>query len=397
MLAFLVAAISVSASFEGGSVGRVEHVAPDYLKCAVKGQADQNNRNRQANWYYFRLDGLPQREVRMDLTDLVGKYNFRPGSHSVTRNSRPVYSYDNRTWKHFTDEQSSWDEKAIVLTIRFRPERSTMWVAHMMPYTTRELNRLIKDVGGHPHLKRSVAGKTVHGREIPLLTITDNALPEAGKKVVWLMARQHAWETGTSLAADGAVRFLLSKEAEAEKLRRATIFQVLPVFDMDGMIEGAVRFNVNGYDNNRNWDTVDPKLMPEIAGTRKTMLDWLDAGHRIDLFLAMHDTESVDYVSGPITKGGPAMKAVADDLVSRLRATTSFYDPKSPRDSMGQAVGKGRMTVYQGLFTERKVPAFGMELMVERHPQLGRPRTEEDFREFGAGLAKCLAAAAGSR
>jgi len=398
MLAFLLATIAVSASFEGGSVGRVEHVAPDYLKCAVKGQADQNNRNRQANWYYFRLDNLPASEVRIDFTDLVGEYNFRPGSHSVTRNSRPVYSYDNRTWKHFTDDQASWDEKEIQLTIRFKPERRTMWIAHTMPYTRRELDRLLKDVGGHPHLKRSVAGKTVHGREVPLLTITDPSVPESGKKVVWLMARQHAWETGTSFAADGAVRFLLSKDAEAAQLRRTTIFQVMPVFDMDGMAEGAVRFNVNGYDNNRNWDTVDPKLMPEIAGTRQTMLTWLDAGHRIDLFLAMHNTENTDYVEGPISRGGPAMKAMADDLVSRLRATTNFYDPRSPRDSMGRGtIDKGRMTVNQGLFSERKISAFLMELMVEKHPGLGRPRTAQDFSEFGAGLAKCLAAAAGSR
>src|SRR5512139_375685 len=100
----LAAAIAVSASFEGGSIGRVEQAAPNHLRCAVKGQADQNNRNRQANWYYFRLDGLPKGEFRIDFTDLVGEYNFRPGAHSVTRNSRPVYSYDNRTWKHFTDE-----------------------------------------------------------------------------------------------------------------------------------------------------------------------------------------------------------------------------------------------------------------------------------------------------
>jgi hypothetical protein len=52
-----------------------------------------------------------------------------------------------------------------------------------------------------------------------------------------------------------------------------------------------------------------------------------------------------------------------------------------------------KRTVNQNLFAERKVPAFLMELMVERHPKLGRLRTAQDFSEFGAGLAKCLAAA----
>ena len=396
MFALLLAAVTVTASFEGGSIGRVEQVAPDRLRCAVKGQADQNNRNRQANWYYFRLDGLPKSEFQIDFTDLVGEYNFRPGSHSVTRNSRPVFSYDNRTWAHFTDAQASWDEKEIRLTIRFRPERPTMWIAHTQPYVKADLDRLLD--ARHPHLKQESVGKTARGRDLTLLTITDPAAPDSGKKVVWLMARQHAWETGTSWVADGAVRFLLSNEAEAVRLRRSTVFKVFPMFDPDGVAEGAVRFNVNGYDNNRNWDAADPKLMPEITAARRTMLGWVDAGHRIDVFLALHNTESADYVEGPVKIGGPAIAAVGNDLVKRLRETTNFYDPASPRGGTGRApVEKGRMTVNQNLFAERKLAAFLMELMVERHPKLGRPRTAQDFSEFGASLVKCLAGAAEAR
>jgi hypothetical protein len=231
----------------------------------------------------------------------------------------------------------------------------------------------------------------VHGRDIALLTITDPAAPDSAKKVVWLMARQHAWETGTSWVADGAVRFLLSGEAEA--LRRSTVFKVLPLFDPDGVAEGAVRFNVNGYDNNRNWDAADPRLMPEIAACRKILL-----GQRIDVFLALHNTESTDYVEGPVAAGDPAITALANDLVKRLRDTTSFYDPASPRNSMGRGpIDKGRMTVNQNLFAERKIAAFLMELMVERHPRLGRPRTARDFSEFGAGLIQCLAGVSAAR
>jgi hypothetical protein len=230
------------------------------------------------------------------------------------------------------------------------------------------------------------------------LTITDAAVPEANKKAVWLMARQHAWETGTSWVADGAVRFLLSKDAEAAKLRRSTIFKILPLFDADGAAEGAVRFNVNGYDNNRNWDTEDRKLMPEIFAVKSAILGWLDAGHRIDIFLALHNDESTDYIEGPVATGGPAVKALADDVVRRLRETTNFYDPRSPRDSMGRGtIDKGRMTVDQNLFAERKVPAFLMELMVERHPKLGRLRTAQDYSDFGAALVKCLALANASK
>jgi hypothetical protein len=61
---------------------------------------------------------------------------------------------------------------------------------------------------------------------------------------------------------------------------------------------------------------------------------------------------------------------------------------------MAASIDKGRYTVNQYLYTERKLPAFLMEMRVEEHPNLKRPRTTQDFVEFGAGLAKSLAAAA---
>src|SRR5690242_3057457 len=101
MLAFLVA-IAVSANFEGGNIGKIEHVSATHLRCAVQGEADQDGHNRQANWYYFRLDNLPRAAVTIELVNIAGEYNYRP-ANSVTRNTRPVYSYDQRTWQHFRD------------------------------------------------------------------------------------------------------------------------------------------------------------------------------------------------------------------------------------------------------------------------------------------------------
>jgi hypothetical protein len=55
------------------------------------------------------------------------------------------------------------------------------------------------------------------------------------------------------------------------------------------------------------------------------------------------------------------------------------------------------MMVNQALFNERQIPAFLMELMVERSPKLRRPPTLEDRLEFGATLVKILSIALASR
>jgi len=391
MLGVLMAAVVISTSFAGGSLGRVEQVTPTHLRCAVKGQTDKDGRNRQANWYYFRLDNLQPHGMQIDFRDLVGEYDFHAGSYSVTPNTRPVYSYDNRHWTHFSSNQVTWDGKQVQLTVRFKPAGRTMWIAHMAPYTRRNLDQILAP---NPYLKTRIIGHSVHHRDIPLLTITDSGVPDTGKKVVWIVARQHAWEAGTSWVADGAVRFLLSNDKTANRLRRLNIFMILPMFDPDGVAEGSVRFNANGYDTNRNWDAVKPDLMPEIAAARSTILGSLDAGGHIDVLVAMHNTEDEDYIEAPLKAGDASVKAVAEALVKQLRVETSFYDPLSPRESMGDnPIPAGQMDIDQDLFSERKIPAFLMELMIDRNPRLGRPRTEADFVRFGAGLVKSLAAA----
>ena len=37
------------------------------------------------------------------------------------------------------------------------------------------------------------------------------------------------------------------------------------------------------------------------------ILDWVDSGRPIHLFLTLHNTESVDYIDGPLTAGGPTL------------------------------------------------------------------------------------------
>jgi hypothetical protein len=223
-----------------------------------------------------------------------------------------------------------------------------------------------------------------------LLTITNPKIPEAKKKVVWLMFRQHAWEAGSSWVGDGAIRFLLSSDEKAARIRDENIFKIFPMADPDGVATGGVRFNKNGFDLNRNWDTIDPKTMPEIAAQHKAVLDWLDAGHHVDLFLSLHNTETGEYIEAP-----QPYHALGERLFKNLVATTTFNPIGPLRDSEATTTaGKpGRMHVGQGLFHDRKVPAMIMEQMVDFNSKLGHLPEVSDRKAFGAGLVQAMAVA----
>ncbi len=388
---------TVDTRFEAGSAGRVETVSENHIRVAVIGETDQGKRNRQPSWFYFRLDGAAGREVIIELDQLHGEYNYKKHDGSGLRNMKPVYSYDNLTWTHF--DSSEWDAKSSSIKVRLKPAKDRVWIARQPPYTTAHLERLLKEIGGSKYLKREVVGKTAGGRPILLLTVTNPAAPDQNKKVIWLMARQHAWESGTSWVCEGALRFLVSADPAAARIRDGYVFKIFPMADPDGVVRGGVRFNAYGYDLNRNWDTADPQRMPEIFAQRKAMLEWIDRGGRMDLFVSLHNTESADFISGSLAAGGPPVQELAHRF-SKLLDETSFYAPKGPRDGSAalKSADKGRLTVYDYLFRERKAPAFLMELMVDTNPKLSRPPTVADRLEFGAALVRSMAAAvAGGR
>jgi len=384
------AGIGVQAGFEGGSVGKVEEVSPTHLRCAVKGQSDQDHRNRQANWYYFELTNLPREPITIDLVDLAGEYNYQGPAYSVTAGVRPVYSYDDVHWVHFTGQQVSWDAREPHLSLQFIPQRDHVWIAHVEPYTNLNLRNLLDSFPNNPNLTEASVGHTVDGRDMLLLTITGLRTPPARKAVIWLIFRQHAWETGSSWAADGAVRFLLSEDERAARIRDHIIFKIFPLADPDGVARGGVRFNLNGYDLNRNWDTPDPQTMPEIWAQRKSVLDWVDAGHRLDLFLSLHNDEQDEYLEAPAE-----FKLLAERVLRELLAQSSF-NPTAPLRDAGTTTTpgqSGRMTVDQGLYRDRKLPAMLMEQMIEYDSKLGHVPTAADRSEFGAALVRSLSAA----
>src|SRR4029077_8663220 len=87
-------AITFNKNFEGGALGKIEKLGDSRFRCYVEGQCDEHGRNRQANWYYFRMDGVQDREVTLTLTDFVGEYNDKPGACPMNADTLPVFSYD---------------------------------------------------------------------------------------------------------------------------------------------------------------------------------------------------------------------------------------------------------------------------------------------------------------
>lgn len=375
MLFAFAAAVTIATDFEGGSLGRVEQVDRAHFRLAARGERDQDGRNRQANWYFFRVSGAtPGQALTLDIVDLPGEYNYQPNRGAITKDTPPVISVDNKSWRHI--ETFEYDPAEPKLRLRVTAPAATFWIAHVPPYTGRHLQRLRRDLRAGPEFREEVAGRSLGGRPIYLWTLGK------GGKTIWLMFRQHSWEAGSSWTGEGALREIAARP----ELRRDVTWKVFPLCDPDGVARGGVRFNARGFDLNRNWDTRDAVRMPEITAQRNAIESWLRGGRGIALFFSLHNTETSEYLEGPPT----GHRELAERLFALLTERTAFH-PSRPLffSSDSTTPGKpGRQNVIQALSAEHQLPAFLMEQRIAYNEKLRRLPLATDRVAFGRMLAE---------
>jgi len=377
--------ITFNKDFEGGALGKIEALSEMEFRCHVEGQHDERGRNRQANWYCFRMDGVRGRKVKLTLTDFVGEYNNRPGSCPMNADTIPVFSYDNERWEHFP--AMAWDDQRKEATLEFHGEHDRIWIAHEPPYTHGRLLRLLEELDRLRTARVEVIGKTVQQRDLHLVTVANFEKP--GTHTVWLQARQHAWETGTSYVMEGALRFITSDDPQARALRDKVVFKFTPMMDPDGCANGNVRFNANGYDVNRHWDEVDLwrkeflQRMPEIWYVKKAIFACMDSDLKIDLMLNLHNTETAEYIATQADHE-PTQKLMQRFFEALVTKTT--FDP-----SQKLRFNDTPANTTNCLWKERRVPVLLMEQRIGTSPKLGRRPTVRDRLDFGRQLITVMA------
>jgi hypothetical protein len=378
--------ITFNKNFEGGSLGTIEKLDDTTFRCHIEGQYDERGRNRQASWHFFRMDNVKDRSITITMTDFVGEYNDRPGSCPMGPDIVPVFSYDGETWKHFPG--MDWDDKKKEITLKFRPEKDQIWLAHQPPYTPSRLNRVLGELNQSSFARVEVIGKTAQGRDLHVVTVTDFDKPDAGKKTVWLQGRQHAWESGTSYVVEGAMRFVTSDDPRARSLREKVIFKFTPMVDPDGCANGKVRFNANGYDVNRHWNKVDLRrkellaAMPEIWYVKKAILGYVDSGHKIDLMINLHNTETAEYLATQV------QDEETQKMMGRLWETLAEKTSFDPSRKLGISGPSGDTN---SLYHDRKVPCMLMEQRVGTSPKAKRRLEVPDRLQFGQELVAVMA------
>lgn len=306
-----VAQIEVHSNFPGGS-GEVEAIEVEQRRIVLN-PADHPDRGWRC-WWYVKLTGVPVGETwTLDVGDAPWA---TPDQATVSRD-------DGKTWQH--TEPGDREGKRIRYPLKFESE--SLLVAWGPPFVPADGKALVDSLAASlPEAEVFSLCQTREGRDTPALRV--GADPE--KPLVWIQARQHAWESGASWVGKGFAEWLVSGAAEAKKFREQVEVVFVPIMDIDNVFRGAGGKSQKPQDHNRDW-TEEPHWNA-VAAAQKEIGEAAAAG-RLAAFVDLHNpgaTNRFPYFYVPpreiLTPAGKGnqdrfLKLVKEEMTGPLRFT----------------------------------------------------------------------------
>ena len=369
----------IDTSIENGSPAWYERAEDGTYLVHLLYDHERGAPNRAAGHIHFRVVGTPGARLTFEFRNLDNVWNGRPGSVAGELKTVAI-SPDGTTWTTVPTEALADNRVRVSVTM----PGDTLYVARIQPYRLSDLDRLLASIRSSPHVAVVTIGTTVQGRPLELVRIGNEQAPRR----VFIRARAHPWEAGSSWVAQGLIERLLRDDDEARAWREQYVLYVLPMANKDGVARGGTRFNVLGKDLNRNWDRpADAQLAPENAALERWLEGMLAAGRGPDLAIELHnDGRGLLHVSRPPVPQLPRYLDRMARLESLLRARTWFTE--------GHTDGAFRNsgTLGDGWLERYGVDALVHELNANWVEGRKARSSAALWQEYGASLAGVLAA-----
>lgn len=334
--------LTVSADFEGGSVRDVEI---DQGSRSLSFMPGGDPTRGWPCWWHFRIDGVAEGEtITLRLrgstatVPRAGGAPAKPLASVWAMPARATWSVDGKEWRHTA--KGTKDGEWMVYTVA--PGAASMWVAWGPPYTSRTALEFVKTMSERsPHAKVRELCRSRGDRPVPMLHVMEGDLPTERRFGVWVQARQHAWECGSSWVAQGFGEWLLRDDPEAVWLRQHAEVFLIPLMDVDNAATGNGGKDAHPQDHNRDWSP-EPHWN-EVLAAKRGVTDLVDQG-RMDVFLDLHnpgpDDPTFFYILEPALLKEP-MIGLRDRFIDLAYARISRIKPLIPMSNKPKATGAG--------------------------------------------------------
>lgn len=293
----------ITSNFDSGNIEIISASDPSDIRLKIQ----HDTLSDFYQWFHFRLSGVQDTPCKLTIENAAGAAYVEGWD-----DYRVCVSDDRENWHRLDTEY-----KDGVLSWEITPDIDSLYFAYFAPYSMEQHLDLIAMASSSPLVTPSVLGHTLDGQAMDLLALG------TGKKVIWLIARQHPGETMAEYWMEGAIERLLDMDDAVSRalLGKATIY-IVPNMNPDGSKRGHLRTNAAGINLNRVWDKPSMKTSPEVYLVREKMLET-----GVDIHMDVHGDEALpcNFIAG--FEGIPSL---TKDQLSRLHGFMDILDRISP-------------------------------------------------------------------
>eukprot|EP01083_Nonionella_stella_P105591 303804_1 len=248
------------------------------------------NTNRHTQWFYFRVSNtLEGREYKFNIVNLAkpdSTYNhgmlpvmYSKKDEALSGKGWCRCGHDVVYYQNDIKKGAKGNYFTLTFSVIFDHDQDTVFFAHCYPYSYTDLqidlHALERDPKRARTFRRRPLCHTLAQNACDLLTITSfDATPHQiqQRMGISLSGRVHPGETNSSWMMRGVIDFLTSDRPEARRLRDHFVFKVVPMLNVDGVINGNYRCSLAGVDLNRQWIEPSRKLHPTVYYLKQMVL-----------------------------------------------------------------------------------------------------------------------------
>jgi len=228
-----------------------------------------------ACWWYLKVEGIkPGETITLDV-----------GGGIWAQPAQAFYSLDDANWI----QTPAGEFKNKRMLYRQKIDAPAAWFAWGPVFTLKNAREMVERAARTPHAKAFELCKSAEGHPVPGLRVTQTDDPK--RFGVWIHARQHAWESGSSWVCQGFTEWLVSDDPRAEVLRRNALITIVPIMDMDNVERGAGGKTQKPQDHNRDWSGAPH--WPEVRAAMQQIKTQNAAG-AFDVFVDLHNPSATD-------------------------------------------------------------------------------------------------------
>jgi murein tripeptide amidase MpaA len=297
--------MQISSTFDGGNIACRASDDPSNIRLEIRKDAHSDF----YQWFYFRLSGAEGTACKMVVENAAGAA-FIGG----WENYNACASYDRKSWFRVP---TTYENNELV--IEHTPEHNAVYYAYFAPYSMERHADLIAKSQLDERVSASVIGQTLDGQDMDLLTI---GTPTAGKKKIWVIARQHPGEIMAEWWMEGFLARLLGGDKISNDLLESCVFYVVPNMNPDGSKRGHLRTNATGANLNREWKVATMERSPEVLLVMNKMNET-----GVDFCLDVHGDEALPYNFIAGAEGVPSFTADGQKWLDTFK---SDYVKSSP-------------------------------------------------------------------